>query len=77
MELYARQAEFAVNERLSIVATKDGYVEMRPDATLSKQSGWANLAGGLKYAFILYPISKTAVSGSMTFEVPTGNSDVF
>jgi hypothetical protein len=77
VELYALQAEFAVNERLSIVATKDGYVEMRPDATLDKQGGWANLAGGLKYAFILDPISKTALSGTMTFEVPTGNSDVF
>jgi hypothetical protein len=77
VELYALQAEFAVNDRLSIVATKDGYVEMRPDDTLSKQGGWANLGAGLKYAFVLDPISQTALSGSMTFEIPTGNSDVF
>jgi hypothetical protein len=77
VELYALQAEFAVNDRFSIVATKDGYVEMRPDGTtLSKQGGWANLGAGVKYAFILDPVSKTAVSGSMTFEIPTGNSDV-
>ncbi|NQX01468.1 hypothetical protein HQ447_12480 [bacterium] len=76
VELYALQAEFAVNERLSIVATKDGYVEMRPDATLSKQGGWANIGAGLKYAFILDPVAQTALSGSMTFEIPTGNSDV-
>jgi hypothetical protein len=77
VELYALQAEFAINDRFSIVATKDGYVEMRPDATLSKQGGWANLGAGVKYAFILDPVAKTALSGSMTFEVPTGNSAVF
>lgn len=76
VELYALQAEFAVNERLSIVASKDGYVEMRPDATLSKEAGWANLGAGVKYAFILDPVAKTAVSGTMSFEIPSGNSDV-
>jgi len=77
VELYALQAEFAVNERLSIVASKDGFVEMRPDSTLSKESGWANLGAGVKYAFILDPVAQTALSGTMTFEIPTGNSDVF
>ena len=76
VELYALQAEFAINDRFSIVASKDGYVEMRPDSTLSKESGWANLGAGVKYAFILDPVAQTALSGTMTFEVPTGNSDV-
>ena len=71
VELYALQAEFAVNERFSIVATKDGYVEMRPDGVvLSKEGGWANLGAGVKYAFILDPVSQTAVSGTMSFETP-------
>jgi hypothetical protein len=77
VELYALQFEIAINERLSIVATKDGYVDMNPDNTLSNESGWANLGAGLKYAFILDPVSRTALSGTMTFEIPTGNSDVF
>ena len=77
VELYALQAEFAVNERFSIVASKDGYVEMRPDATLSKEAGWANLGAGVKYAFILDPVAKTAVSGTMSFEIPCGSSGVF
>jgi hypothetical protein len=76
VELYALQAEFAVNERFSIVASKDGYVEMRPDANLSKEGGWANLGAGVKYAFILDPVSQTAVSGTMSFELPTGDSEV-
>ena len=77
VELYALQAEFAVNDRFSIVATKDGYVRMRPDGTLSQEEGWANLGAGVKYAFLLDPVSRTALSGTMSFEIPTGNSDVF
>jgi hypothetical protein len=77
VELYALQFEIALNDRLSIVATKDGYVDVNPDSTLSNEEGFANLGAGLKYAFILDPVSQTAVSGTATFELPTGNSDVF
>ncbi|MES2439258.1 MAG: transporter [Verrucomicrobiota bacterium] len=77
VELYALQFEIAINDRLSIVATKDGYVEVNPDSTASSESGFADLGAGLKYAFILDPVSQTALSGTLTFELPTGNSDVF
>ena len=77
VQVYALQFEIALNERLSIVATKDGYVDMNPDNTLGDTNGWANLGAGLKYAFIYDPASGTAVSGTATFELPTGNTDVF
>jgi hypothetical protein len=77
VEVYALQFEIAVNERLSIVATKDGYVDMNPDSTLTNESGFANIGAGLKYAFVLDPVSRTAVSGTAVIEMPTGNSDVF
>ncbi len=77
VELYALQFEIAVNDRLSIVATKDGYVDVNADGVASNESGFANLGAGLKYAFILDPVSKTALSGTATFELPTGNSDAF
>ncbi|MGD7654208.1 MAG: hypothetical protein ACQCXQ_13395 [Verrucomicrobiales bacterium] len=77
VEVYALQFEYALTDRLSIVATKDGYVDMNPNALLSTENGWANLGGGLKYAFILNPETGTALSGTATFEFPTGNSDVF
>ena len=77
VEVYALQFEIALNDRLSIVATKDGYIDMNPDATLTDESGFANLGAGVKYAFILDPSTGTAVSGTATVEVPTGNSDVF
>lgn len=76
-EVYALQFEYALNERLSIVATKDGYVDLNPDRTLSSETGFANIAAGLKYAFILDPATGTALSGTASFEFPTGNSDVF
>ena len=77
VQLYALQFEYALADRLSIVATKDGHVDMNFDnPAFNDSSGFANLGGGLKYAFLRDPISQTAVSGSLTFEFPTGNSDV-
>jgi len=37
VQLYALQFEIALNERLSIVATKDGYVDMNYDNTFQDQ----------------------------------------
>jgi hypothetical protein len=75
-QLYAVQFEYAFHDRLSLVATKDGYVDFNPDTTLSEETGFANLAAGLKYAFLLQPEEQFALSGTATIEVPTGNSDV-
>jgi len=77
LDVYALQLEYAINDRLSIVATKDGYIDFNPDSTLSSSSGFANLAAGLKYAFILDPVQQLALSGSLTIELPTGDGEVF
>jgi hypothetical protein len=77
-QVYALQFEVALTERLSIVATKDGYVNINPgNALWSEQGGFANIAGGLKYAFYYDPADSAVVSGTATFEFPTGNHDVF
>lgn len=76
VQLYAVQAEFALNDRFSLVATKDGYVDFNPNATLNSAEGFANLGGGVKYAFIRDEEARRVVSGTATFEFPTGNSDV-
>ncbi len=75
-QVYALQLEYALNERFSFVATKDGYVDFNPDATLSEESGFANIAAGVKYAFIYQPENAFALSGTATIEVPTGSEDV-
>ena len=75
--VYAIQLEYALNERTSIVATKDGYIDFNPDDTLSSEEGFANLGAGLKRAFIYNPEQQFIFSGIAGVEVPTGNSDVF
>lgn len=81
VQIYALQFEIAFTERLSLVATKDGYVDFNPKVKVpglwTSQSGFANIAAGLKYAFILDPVNELAVSGTATVEFPTGNHDVF
>ncbi len=78
LQIYALQFEFALSERLSIVATKDGYVDINAgDDLWSDQQGFANLGGGLKYAFYYDPEHSAAASLTTTIEFPTGNRDVF
>ncbi|MGE9269302.1 MAG: hypothetical protein ACQKBU_00750 [Verrucomicrobiales bacterium] len=79
VEVYALQFEYAFNERLSLVATKDGYVRFQPDTPglWTSQDGFANIAAGLKYAFIYDPAHSFVMSGTATYELPTGNHDVF
>lgn len=78
-QVYALQLEYALGDRLSIVATKDGYVDFNPEETAlwSAQEGFANIGAGLKYAFIFDPASEFVLSGTATYEFPTGNDDVF
>ncbi|MDA0768105.1 MAG: transporter [Verrucomicrobia bacterium] len=77
LDLFAVQLEYAFNDRLSLVANKDGYIDFNPDNTFSSETGFANLAAGLKYAFIFDPDKQFVLSGSAVVEVPTGNRDVF
>ncbi|WP_309381208.1 transporter [Cerasicoccus frondis] len=76
-QLYAVQAELALNERFSIVAAKDGYLVFNPDNTLVNAEGFANLAAGVKWAFIYDEEEDLAVSVKTIVEIPTGNTDVW
>lgn len=75
--VYALQLEYALNDRFSIIATKDGYVDFNPDSTLNEDEGFADIAAGVKYAFILDPVNQLAVSGSLVVELYSGDSSVF
>ena len=79
VQVYALQFEYALSERLSIVATKDGFVDINAGNTAlwSDESGFANLGAGLKYAFIYDPANEFVLSGTAVVELPTGNDDVF
>ncbi len=76
LQVYAVQLRYALTERLGLIATKDGYIDMKPDHTLSHESGWANIAAGLKYALVDNREKQLIVTPGFTFEIPTGNTDV-
>ncbi|MGJ8696486.1 MAG: hypothetical protein ACSHYF_09220 [Verrucomicrobiaceae bacterium] len=76
-DVYALQFEIAIDERTSIVATKDGYIDFNPAATLTPQEGFANLGLGIKRALIYRPEDQYILSGIATVELPTGDSEVW
>ena len=76
VRLYAVQLRYAFTEKLAFIATKDGYVEIDP-AGPAHWDGWADLAAGLKYELFRNDDHQLVVSPGFTFEVPTGNSEVF
>lgn len=76
VRVYAAQLRWAVNERLAIIATKDGFIQTRSDA-LSDQDGWADIGAGLKYALIDKPEDQFILTTGMKFEFASGNTDVF
>jgi len=76
VKLYAVQIRYALTERLALIATKDGYIEVDPKGG-GGTDGWADLAAGLKYALIQSEDHQFVLTPGFTFEVPTGNRDVF
>ena len=76
VQVMAVQARYAVNDRLAIIATKDGYVQFQPDHTLGHAYGWADLAAGLKYAVVKDDDKQLLVTPGFTVTIPTGNRSV-
>jgi hypothetical protein len=75
---YALQLRWAVTDRLAIIATKDGYIQtdFKNVPSLS-ESGWADIAAGVKYAVIKDDENQFILTPGVKIEFPTGNTDVF
>jgi hypothetical protein len=73
VQVMAVQARYAVNDKLAIIATKDGYIQFQPDNTLGHSYGWADLAAGLKYNIYRNDNSQVLVTPGLTITIPTGN----
>lgn len=74
---FAVQATYALNERFSIVAVKDGFVDCKPDKTLSEHDGFADIAAGVQYSFLYQPENDFIMSARLVYEAPWGDSDVY
>ncbi|MGC9940828.1 MAG: hypothetical protein ABSE48_03280 [Verrucomicrobiota bacterium] len=77
VQVAAVQLRYAINDRLAIIATKDGYIEFQPDHTLAHHYGFADLAAGLKYALINDASDQVIVTPGFTLTVPTGSTAVY
>ena len=75
--VYAVQARYQINERLSLIATKDGYAEMDYENSLRDKSGFADLSLGLKYSPIIDHESQFALTTGLRVEIPTGDDEVY
>jgi len=76
LQLTAVRATFAINERFSLIAAEDGYIDFDPDETLDGGNGWADLALGFKGAIIYDPDDEFILSGKVLFGTSTGSRDV-
>ena len=76
VQLYAVQLRFALSERLSLIAVKDGYLVTDIDGGPLDDlldDGWAAVTAGLKYNLIREPCTGTLLSAGLTYELPVGS----
>ncbi|QGJ68424.1 Signal peptide-domain containing protein [Planctomycetales bacterium 10988] len=75
-QVYAAQIRVALNERLSIIAVKDGIVDLNSQL-LPDEEGFANVTAGLKYTLYRDPCQQRLLAVGAHYEIPIGSRDVF
>lgn len=73
----ALQFSYAFNERFSLVAVKDGYLNCEPDETLSDHSGYADIAAGLQYSVVHDPGRDFILTARLVYESTSGDDDIY
>lgn len=76
-QLYGLQVRLALTERLTFIADKDGLVHLGSGNGAPAQTGWANVAAGLKYTFYRDVENQFLMAAGLMFEPQTGESKVF
>lgn len=72
VQLYALQIRAALTDRLSLIATKDGYIVSQNPLI---DDGWADVAAGLKYNLFSDPYAQQLLSAGIVYEAPAGTHD--
>ncbi len=73
IDIAALEIRVALNDRWGIIASKDGYVDMKFDAVLPDEHGAANVSLGVKYAAYSNPKTNRIVSVGVEYEAPVGH----
>ena len=76
VRLYALQLRFALTERLSVIAVKDGFIEADLDPGPLDgllDDGWAAITAGLKYNLYQDSCRGRLLSAGFTYELPIGS----
>ena len=76
VQIYALQLRYAINDRLAVIANKDGYVVMKPNSVLNDEEGLGNVGGGVKYSLLKDEAAGTIATVGLTYEAPVGDHDV-
>lgn len=78
--LLAVQARLAITDRFALIATKDGYVWLRPHneipGAVTKNDGFANIALGAKYAVLYDEAARRIATLGLRYEIPSGDAGV-
>lgn len=74
--VFACQIRAALTQRLSVIATKDGYIDLNTPG-IGTRSGWAATAAGVKYNLIRRPQQQFLLSTGLVYELASGEADVF
>lgn len=72
----AVQARFALDDRFAIIATKDGFLHLQPNAAVPDGDGFANVAAGVKYSFYRDAAAGQVATAGIRYEIPMGDKDV-
>lgn len=73
--VYAAQVRVALTDKLQLVAYKDGYVDF--DSGLVQETGWNDVAAGLKYAFLQDWENNMHAAVGLGYEFAIGSPGVF
>lgn len=71
VQVYALQLRAAINDRLSVIAIKDGFIVGQPSSPAD--DGWADIGIGFKYLLWADCCRQQLLAGGVTFELPTGS----
>lgn len=71
VQVIALQIRARLSDRLSLIATKDGYIFS--DNPLI-DDGWADVSAGLKYLLYADPCEQVLVSAGAVYEMPVGST---